>query len=139
MRRLAVLCTLAAVVGCGSQPASGVYDVSFSVILDDCSLFGDESIESETWGITFGEGDDVTVDTSDEPSPECMFDGDAVECSQQLEESGLSYQRDIQLTWESEDRFVGNADSYVTCVDDCGDLNDVLPCTTVVSMLGSLP
>ena len=139
MNRLTVVCLFAAVTGCSRDPSSGAYNVSFAVVLDECALRDGQPFEPETWDITFSEERDVTVETSDEVPPQCALVDEVVECSRQLEADGLSYQQDFQLSWDGQDSFVGNADVFVTCVDDCGKLDDVLPCSIVVSVLGSLP
>lgn len=140
MNRFPFLCLLAAVAGCASEPISGVYTVDVVAILDQCEVPEFVPAELEMWDITFGESNEVTVETNDGVDAQCLGDGEVLDCIQQFSIDGVSLRRDLQVSWGgSDDRFIGNGNLFFSCEDDCGELNDTLPCTITVSVLGSLP
>ena len=128
--------------GCsGVSVTPGNYDVSTSLVTDECGFFNDTEFENETWVLTLSE-DDILTTTIEEESYDLTQSDDSYLYEDVTETSlgnGAILVADIEskLTFDSES-FTGTSNVGYSCING-GDCDiDELPCNVAFEFTGVL-
>ena len=129
-------------LGCsGISVTPGDYDVSTSLVTDECGFFNDTEFENETWVLTVSE-DDVITFTIEEDSYDFIPNDDSY-VYEDVTETDLGdgailiADEKSRLTFEN-DAFAGTSSLGYSCGDGEDCEIDELPCNIALELAGTL-